>query len=403
MTATASHPAPHDAPPRDEPPIRVLYLYPDTLGPQLQPERNALYHLSRHFAGDFLAVWVCDPPEVDQVPALSRALGRFEFDWLPWNRQDGPRKSFGDLRGMLARGRALARARGGYDLIVAYGPYRVGVAGAILKRLTGARLILEFPGRPLPPPSLGGGRASGVKRAIARRVVRAVARAADHWRLLYPTQLDDFPELAAQVPARASVFHEFVPVHALGAMDHAPDPQPYLLFLGHPWRLKGVDVLIRAWQSLAPVRGDWRLKIVGHCPDRAEWEAMRAGDASIEFHKGVLHEDAMRLVAASSGLVLPSRTEAMGRVLLEAMAMRKPVVATRVDGIPFYVTHEETGLLCEAGDVDALARQLRRVLTDRAFTDAMAARGQARVREAYDEAVYVERFHAMARRALAGR
>ena len=48
--------------------------------------------------------------------------------------------------------------------------------------------------------------------------------------------------------------------------------------------------------------------------------------------------------------VLPSRTEAMGRVLIEAMAMGKTCIASAVDGIPHYVRDEDTGLLFRSGD-----------------------------------------------------
>jgi glycosyltransferase involved in cell wall biosynthesis len=54
----------------------------------------------------------------------------------------------------------------------------------------------------------------------------------------------------------------------------------------------------------------------------------------------------------------------MPRVLIEAMASGKPIIAARVGGIPHYITHGETGLLFDREDVETLAKLLREVLTD---------------------------------------
>jgi len=62
--------------------------------------------------------------------------------------------------------------------------------------------------------------------------------------------------------------------------------------------------------------------------------------------------------------VLPSMNEGMGRVVVEAMAAGKPVVASKVGGIPDLVKHDDTGLLVPPGDVDALSKALIRLLND---------------------------------------
>jgi glycosyltransferase involved in cell wall biosynthesis len=82
-------------------------------------------------------------------------------------------------------------------------------------------------------------------------------------------------------------------------------------------------------------------------------------------------------------LALPSRWEAFGIVNLEAMAAARPVVGFAVEGIPEVVVHDETGLLSPAGAVDALARDLVRVLTDPELSARLGAAGRRR---------FVERF-----------
>jgi glycosyltransferase involved in cell wall biosynthesis len=77
---------------------------------------------------------------------------------------------------------------------------------------------------------------------------------------------------------------------------------------------------------------------------------------------------------ASTALVLPSRSEGMGRVVVEALCRGRPVVATRVGGIPDLVRGGENGLLVEPGDTRALADALVRILTDQELAERLAAR-----------------------------
>jgi glycosyltransferase involved in cell wall biosynthesis len=74
-------------------------------------------------------------------------------------------------------------------------------------------------------------------------------------------------------------------------------------------------------------------------------------------------------------LVLPSRSEGMPRVLIEAMASGKPIIASRVGGIPHYITHGETGLLFERDDTETLAKLLRELLGDPAYRHLLGERG----------------------------
>jgi glycosyltransferase involved in cell wall biosynthesis len=93
----------------------------------------------------------------------------------------------------------------------------------------------------------------------------------------------------------------------------------------------------------------------------------------------------------------------MGRVLLEAMAAARPIVASAVDGIPHYIRHGETGLLFEPENVDDLARQLDRVLGDQDFARQLALRGQAYVHEHLSEEQYAVKFRSMVERAVRAR
>jgi len=67
-------------------------------------------------------------------------------------------------------------------------------------------------------------------------------------------------------------------------------------------------------------------------------------------------------ILAARALVLPSFAEGLPVVIMEAMALRRPVITTAIAGIPELVTHGEHGWLCTAGDVSTLIEQLKAML-----------------------------------------
>jgi glycosyltransferase involved in cell wall biosynthesis len=142
---------------------------------------------------------------------------------------------------------------------------------------------------------------------------------------------------------------------------------------------KGVDLLVRAVPTVVAQVPRAHVLVVGDGTRRAEAEALAAelGVADRVHFTGWRHDlaDVMRAVEV---LALPSRWEAFGIVNLEAMAAAKPVVGFAVEGIPEVVVHGETGLLSPAGDVDALARDLVRVLTDPSLAVRLGEAGRRR-------------------------
>jgi glycosyltransferase involved in cell wall biosynthesis len=86
------------------------------------------------------------------------------------------------------------------------------------------------------------------------------------------------------------------------------------------------------------------------------------------------------------------RKEGLPNVLLESMAMSRPVVSTRLAGTPEVVHEGETGLLVEPGDVDALAGAIERIWSDRGAYERMAAGGRALMEREHDKATQFGRF-----------
>lgn len=90
-------------------------------------------------------------------------------------------------------------------------------------------------------------------------------------------------------------------------------------------------------------------------------------------------EEIPKVMALLDVLVLPSTRETFGRVLVEAAAMGKPVVATKVGGIPEIVDDGETGFLIRPGDPDALAEKVLTLLRDQVLRNKMGDTGRRRV------------------------
>jgi glycosyltransferase involved in cell wall biosynthesis len=147
---------------------------------------------------------------------------------------------------------------------------------------------------------------------------------------------------------------------------------------------KGVDLLIRAVPAVVAQVPRAHVLVVGDGTRRADAEAL-AGELDVadRVHFTGWRHDLPDVMRAVDVLALPSRWEAFGIVNLEAMAAAKPVVGFAVEGIPEVVVHEETGLLSPAGDVDQLARDLVRVLTDPELAGRLGTAGRRRFLERF--------------------
>ena len=146
---------------------------------------------------------------------------------------------------------------------------------------------------------------------------------------------------------------------------------------GHRYLLQALPRLLETWPQLCCV-------FVGEGELRDALHAM-AIDLGVEQacrFVGV-REDIADILAAADLFVLPSLSEGFPFVLLEALAMGRPVVASRVNGVPELIEDHKTGLLVPARDPQALAAAIREVLSDPTAALKMGADGRAVVRERF--------------------
>jgi glycosyltransferase involved in cell wall biosynthesis len=150
------------------------------------------------------------------------------------------------------------------------------------------------------------------------------------------------------------------------------------------WEGKGHEVLIAAFKEIKKDFNSARLIIVGegYLDKKLHEFVDKLGlTDSVLFTK--FQANVSEIIACFDIAVLPSFFEGMGRVLLEAMAMEKPVVASRVGGIPDLVKNGINGYLTTPGDVEGLANALKKLLNDKNLAASMGKEARKGVTEKF--------------------
>jgi glycosyltransferase involved in cell wall biosynthesis len=137
---------------------------------------------------------------------------------------------------------------------------------------------------------------------------------------------------------------------------------------------KGLDDLARA---LEQTETEWHLLVAGDGPERERLERKMGDHAT--FLGSVPYDQVPALCHEFDILVLPSHTEGLPRVILEAQATATPVVATRVGGVPEVVEDGRTGLLCDARNPDCFAAAIDRLAADDTERSRLAEMGREAV------------------------
>lgn len=226
----------------------------------------------------------------------------------------------------------------------------------------------------------------------ARTLTRSVLGNADLLVTHAPQQVAELAELGlARTPVLEAFHPRFVaedlaerPTAAAIAAERARlgDPRLLLLFFGAVRPYKGLDIALEALARL-PRELDVKLLVAGRfweSRDRYDALAARLGILDrIEIRDGYAsNEDAAVAFSAADAVVLPYRSASQSGVAQLAYAYGKPVVATRVGGLPAAVDHGRTGLLAPPNDPAALATALEALAAaPRRFETAIAADGAA--------------------------
>lgn len=266
---------------------------------------------------------------------------------------------------LLTLWRRLRRWRPGTVILNA--SHELKVVG-LLARLAGVPRVLLRRGIPVAP------RVGAVNRWYLRHVLhgvlvnsRATAQALEA----------AFPDEMRRLPPRV-IYNGVDPAAWPAPPPRAPGA--HLMAVGRLEREKGMDLLLDALALLRRSRSRTRLTLLGDGSQRAALvqQAAALGIADAVDFAGHVPDVAARLAEADV-LVLPSRWEGFGYVMVEAMLLERPVVAFDITATREVVVPEETGLLVPPEDVTALAEALAALL---AAPDRMIMMGQAGRRRA---------------------
>jgi glycosyltransferase involved in cell wall biosynthesis len=189
-----------------------------------------------------------------------------------------------------------------------------------------------------------------------------------------------------------------------------------IVYVGRFDRHKGGDLVIDAFASLADERKELRLAFIG--PDRGlnvsgsgslslqDYVSTRVHDESVRArieHLGRLSPDEVtKCRRRARAVVVASRFEVFGMVLVEALAQGCPVVGSDVGGISEILEHEENGLLFESSNAADLAEKMQTLLDDDDFSTKLGEQGRLDMEGRFSRHVVAKQTKALYERALAG-
>ena len=383
--------------------IRLLFLNAGPFALDRRLKKDKYFYLSKYFIGDLITPVNNATKEITNKKDVT--LDGFILRPLPYYYSGSAIK-----RNLLSFIAVIVRAlkiyyRGDkFQIVIASNPLIAGLSAILIARITGAKAIVEVNGcfesafrcGEAGEKKISAG--SLMKEKLAHRIIGFVLKRADMVRLLYDEQL-----LPLNFPFGKKIkkvsFSDFVPVNAF--YGQKIEDKKYILLVGYPWYLKGVDILIKAFLKISDQFPGYRLKVVGWCPEGREYfEEIADHNKKVELCNAVPYNEIVTLMASCSVYVLASRTEAMGRVLIEAMACRKPIIASNVGGVRSIVKNGFNGLFFEKEDVNGLADKLKELLLNQEMASNLGNNGFVFVKDKLSEECYLKEFKAMVEKTL---
>ena len=170
-------------------------------------------------------------------------------------------------------------------------------------------------------------------------------------------------------------------------IDEFCDGKLNILFVGRLEKRKGADYLLEAYQRIKRCMPNSRLIIVGpgtRLRHKYEKQVRQSGLEDVVFAGYASYGELPRYYKTADIFCAPATGwESFGIVLLEAMAVGKPIVASNIEGYASLITHGVEGLLVPPKDEDSLTRALTSLMTDESLRQQMGARGRVKAKK-YD-------------------
>jgi glycosyltransferase involved in cell wall biosynthesis len=251
---------------------------------------------------------------------------------------------------------------------------------------------------------------NSAKQALVARVAIGLSSRLHGVSCVSAKLLEELPR-ALQSNKRAAVIH-----NAIVVQDYQPrgrraevratlgltDEDTLFGVIGRLSPEKGVTDVLEAFSTIAHLSPRTHLAYVGEGPMRPAIERMVAERSLSQRVHLIGHWHPIQpFYEATDVVVSPSWTEGLSNVLLESMAMERPIVATRAGGNDEIVEEGVSALLVPVGDTDALAAAMRRLVEDSVLAGRLAAAGLARVQRQFSFEARMEKEVAFYERILA--
>ncbi|MGH3000201.1 MAG: glycosyltransferase family 4 protein, partial [Gaiellaceae bacterium] len=258
-------------------------------------------------------------------------------------------------------------------VIVAQSPYEAGaaLAGRALARVP-ARVLLEVHGDWETATRYYGSPLRRLFEPVSRTVARAAVRHADAVRTVSPFTSALVRRLGVEPAATFTTYYDSSAFTA-----RPPVPVPAVqraLFVGVAERYKNVHALADAWRRVAARLPEAQLHVVSRGRERAVFERLvRDLPHQVQWDEWLPSERVAAALDEAAVFVLPSFSEGLPRVAMEAFARGRGVVGARAGGIPDIVEDGVSGLLVPPADPQALAAALVRALSEPGLAQSLGA------------------------------
>lgn len=362
--------------------INIVYLFPGPIyRPDLPDFKDRFEMLSGHFDGEIYS-WTCD--KVFQ----NYRIGGFIFRGLV---AKGGLTTRLRLTVHIIRSAICLKRQKRISVVICYEPIVTGIVGILLKMIFRCKLIIEInnSNRGIPIPTRHDMTLKTyLKTFISEILLRLSLFFSDGIRLLTQTQKAHLEKRYHN--KKIFCFHDFVATHYFENGEKGTEK--YLLFVGYPFHIKGVDILVKAYEKIADQFPDFELRLIGHHLEDEAKKHLGVWCDRIKFIKPMFYEQLKPYFLNCYGFVLPSRSEGVARVLIEAMACAKPLIGANVGGIPSLIKEGENGFLCKTEDVDDLAQKIVILLKNPDRAREMGKKGLQYVEEKFSSKKYCEYF-----------
>jgi glycosyltransferase involved in cell wall biosynthesis len=258
-------------------------------------------------------------------------------------------------------------------VIVAQSPYEAGAAlvGRALARVP-ASVLVEVHGDWRTATTLYGSPARRLLEPVSRVAANAAVRGADAVRTVSPFTSSLVRELGVEPAATFTTYYD---ASAFTAEPPVPVPDAQrALFVGVAERYKNVHALADAWRLVAARLPEAQLHVVSKGRERTVFERLaRDLPRQVRWDEWLSSSEVAAALDEAAIFVLPSFSEGLPRVAMEAFARGRGVVGARAGGIPDIVEDGVSGLLVPPDDPDALADALVRALSEPGLAASLGA------------------------------